>query len=75
MVQGGTHTRRRVKRAILHTMDILIYPLGIYDSAHRQDPASIKKRMKDESPWATVKVILGWIMARCRTPVTFHLTT
>jgi hypothetical protein len=31
---GGTHARRRDKRALLHTMDIMLHPLEITDSAH-----------------------------------------
>jgi hypothetical protein len=62
MVQGGTRTLCRVKRALLHTLDTVLRPLDSDDSPHRQEPASVKKMAKGESSWATVKVILGWII-------------
>jgi hypothetical protein len=46
MVQGGTRTRRRVKRALLHTLDTVLRPLDADDSPHRQEPASVKKIAK-----------------------------
>jgi hypothetical protein len=61
MVEGGTRTRRRVKCAFLHTLDMVIYPLDREYSAHRQEPASTKKMAKGDSSWATTKVILGWM--------------
>jgi hypothetical protein len=62
LVQGGTCTRRRVKHALLHTLDTVLRPLDSDDSVHRQEPASTKKMAKGESVWDTVKVILGWII-------------
>jgi hypothetical protein len=62
MVQDGTRTWRRVKRALLHTLDTVLRPLDSDDSPRRQEPASVKKMAKGESSWATVKEILGWII-------------
>jgi hypothetical protein len=62
MVQGGTRTRRRVNRALLHTLDTVLRPLDSADSTHRQEPASTKKMAKGDALWATSKVILGWMI-------------
>jgi hypothetical protein len=62
LVQGGARTRRRDKRALLHTLDTVLRPLDSADSPYRQEPASTKKMAKGESAWATVKVILGWMV-------------
>jgi hypothetical protein len=62
MVQGGAGTCRRVKRALLHTLDTVLRPLDIEDSAHRQEPPSTNKMPKGDSSWATMKVILGWMI-------------
>jgi hypothetical protein len=60
MVQGGTRARRRVKRALLHTLDTVLRPLGSDDSVHHQEPVSVKKMAKGDSAWSAVKFILGW---------------
>jgi hypothetical protein len=62
LVQGGTRTRRRVKRALLHTLDTVLRPLDGHDSPFRQEPASTKKMAKGDATWSTVKTILGWII-------------
>jgi hypothetical protein len=62
MVQGGTRTRCRFKRSLLHTLDTVLRPLDSTDSAHRQEPASTKKMVKGDASWATTKVILGWMI-------------
>jgi hypothetical protein len=62
ILQGGTRTRPRVKRALLHTLDTVFRPLDSEYSAHRQEPASTKKMVKGDSSWATTKVILGWMI-------------
>jgi hypothetical protein len=62
LVQGGARTRRSVKRALLHTLDMVMRPLDADDSAFRQEPASTKKMAKGDATWSTVKMILGWIL-------------
>jgi hypothetical protein len=62
LVQGGTRTRRRVKRALLHTLDTVLRPHDEADSCHRQEPASTKKMVKGDSAWSMVNVILGWVV-------------
>jgi hypothetical protein len=58
MLQGGTRTRRRVKHALLRTMDTVLRHLDSDNSVY----CSIKKMVKGGSSWATTKVILGWII-------------
>jgi hypothetical protein len=62
LFQGGTRTRRRVKRALLQTLDTVLRPREEADSCHRQEPASTKKMARGDSAWSTVKVILGWVV-------------
>jgi hypothetical protein len=62
LVQVGVHTRRRVKRALLYTLDTVLRPRNDHDSDYRQEPASTKKMAKGDACWDTVKTILGWIL-------------
>jgi hypothetical protein len=62
LVQGGVRTRRRVKHALLHTLDTVLRPINSKDSGCRQEPASTKKMVKGGACWTTVKTILGWIV-------------
>jgi hypothetical protein len=62
LVQGGTRARRRVKRALLHTLDTVLRPHDEADSCHRQEPASTKKMANGDWAWSTVKVVLGWVI-------------
>jgi hypothetical protein len=62
LVQGRVRTRRRVKRALLHTLDTILRPIDSTDSGYRQEPASTKKMAKVDACWSTVKTILGWIV-------------
>jgi hypothetical protein len=43
---GLVRTRRRVKRALLHTLDTVLHPLDSKDSEYHKEPASTKKMDK-----------------------------
>ena len=43
-------------------MDKVFHPLDPDDNPYRQEPASIKKLLKDDGAWDTQKIILGWII-------------
>jgi hypothetical protein len=46
MVQGGKARMRRVKRALLHSLDKVVRGLSSTDGPFRQEPASIKKTVE-----------------------------
>jgi hypothetical protein len=52
-------------------MDTMIRPLANDDSVHHQESASINKMVKGGSSWATVKVILGWIISTLQNTIYF----
>ena len=62
LAQGSTHSRRRVKRALFHALDLIFRPLDEEDDEYRQEPASVKKLRKGDGTWSTIKTILGWII-------------
>jgi hypothetical protein len=62
LVQGSKARRRSVKNAMLHALDSVLRPLDAEDSAHRQEPASLKKMSKGDATWTMIKKILGWIL-------------
>jgi hypothetical protein len=62
LVQGLVCTRRRVKRALLYTLNTVLHPLDAQDSQHHQDPASTKNMEMGDAFWDTIKTILGWII-------------
>jgi hypothetical protein len=43
MVQGGATRQRRLKRALMYSLDKVFYGLGSTIRPYRQEPASIKK--------------------------------
>ncbi len=53
---------RRVRRALLHAIDDVFRPLSADDSEHRREPVSMKKLLKGDCSWSTVKLVLGWII-------------
>ena len=57
--QGSPSKRKRVKRALLHALDLIFRPLSDSDGPHRQEPASIKKLLKGDGTWLTRKILLG----------------
>lgn len=58
--QGNKTTRRRVKRALLNSLDKVFRPLAPTDHPMRQEPASLKKFKKGNGTWSTKKRMLGW---------------
>jgi hypothetical protein len=60
--QGNTTQRKRVKRALLHSLDQVFRGLNDTYRPHRQDPASVKKLLKGDATWATRKTVLGWVL-------------
>jgi hypothetical protein len=53
---------RRVRRTLLRAIDDVFRPNDHLDNEHRRDPVSIKKLLKGDCSWSTVKLILGWIV-------------
>ena len=43
-------------------IDKVFYPLSLLDKPSRREPISIKKLLKGDCSWTTVKNILGWII-------------
>jgi hypothetical protein len=62
LAQGNTTRRKRVKRALLHSMDRVFRGLDDTDGPHQQEPASVKNLLKGDATWATWKTILGWVL-------------
>ena len=62
LVQGNKWERRAVKRILFQSLDQVFRPLDATDTEFRQEPASVKKLKKGDARWATVMVILGWIV-------------
>ena len=60
LIQGNKYRRRRIKRALLHSMDKVFRPLEPDNNPHRQEPASIKKLLKGDGNWDKREIILGW---------------
>ena len=60
LAQGPPATRRRVKRALFHSLDRVFRPLSPTDHPSRQEPVSTKKLRKGDAAWATRKKMLGW---------------
>jgi len=53
---------RRVRRVLLRAIDDVFRPNDADDSEHRREPVSMKKLLKGDCSWSTVKLILGWIV-------------
>jgi hypothetical protein len=53
---------RRVRRTLLRAIDDVFRPNDHLDNEHRRDPVSMKKLLKGDCSWSTVKLILGWIV-------------
>ena len=46
----------------MHAIDDVVWPLLDGDSEFRQEPVSMKKLLKGECSWSTVKLVLGWLV-------------
>ena len=53
---------RRVRRTLMHAIDDVFRPLSDGDSKFRREPVSMKKLLKGDCSWSTVKLVLGWIV-------------
>lgn len=53
---------RRVRRALLQAIDDVFRPVDESDSEYRRQPVSMKKLLKGDCSWSTVKLVLGWIV-------------
>ena len=53
---------RRVRRALMHAIDDVFRPLQVGDSEFRRQPVSMKKLLKGDCSWGTIKLVLGWIV-------------
>ena len=65
IVQGGPRRRRRIRRILFHAIDEVLRPNDAADAAAavpRKDPISVKKLLKGDGAWETVKVVLGWLI-------------
>jgi hypothetical protein len=62
LVQGNAKHRKRVKYALLRSLDLVFLGLNDTDGPHRQEPASVKKLLKGNATWATRKTVLGWVL-------------
>merc|ERR1712115_730160 len=45
-----------------HAVDDVLRPLDATDSRFRREPVSLKKLRQGDCSWATVKLVLGWII-------------
>lgn len=53
---------RRVRRTLMHAIDDVFRPLQVGDSEFRRQPVSMKKLLKGDCTWSTIKLVLGWIV-------------
>jgi len=60
--QGTPARLGRVRRILIHALDNVFQPLEPGGSATRQEPASVKKMLKGDACWATLKTVLGWVL-------------
>jgi hypothetical protein len=54
--------RRRVRKALLHSIDDVFQPLLPNDNPTRQEPVFMKKLREGDYSFGTFKLILGWII-------------
>jgi hypothetical protein len=52
----------RVRRTLMCAIDDVFRPLDDGDSEFRRQPVSMKKLLKGDCSWSTVKLVLGWII-------------
>ncbi|KAL3817789.1 hypothetical protein ACHAXA_005822 [Cyclostephanos tholiformis] len=74
LAQDDPHSssnRRRVRRILLHAVDDVFRPLEPGDPPEQQEPVSLNKLRKGDCSWATIQLVLGWIIDT--TTLTIHL--
>jgi hypothetical protein len=69
MIQGSATDRHHTKHVLLTLLDYVLMRLDSDDSAHQQEPASVKTMLKGNTTWATIKVILGWLLYTPAMPI------
>ena len=62
IAQGASKARKRVTRAIFHSLDKVIRPLEDGDSKFRTEPCSLKKLDKGDGSLSTSKETLEWLI-------------
>jgi hypothetical protein len=60
--QGSPQRLNRIRRVLMTAIDDVFRPLSPHDHEFRTEPISIKKLLKGDGSWATVKKVLGWII-------------
>lgn len=55
-------TRTRARRLLFHAIDNVFRPNDFYDDNCRRELISLKKLREGDCSWATIKLILGWII-------------
>ena len=58
----GLRTRKRVSSLLMNAIDLVFRPLRPSDNPARREPVSIKKLLKGDCSWSTMKVVLGWLI-------------
>jgi hypothetical protein len=62
LVQGGPRRQNRVRRILFESIDAIFRPLDPRDPNIRQEPISVKKLLKGDGSWQTLKTLLGWVI-------------
>lgn len=60
--QGSRKRLNYVRRVLLNCIDDVFRPKDSLDTNKRKEPISVKKLLKGDASWATVKEVLGWII-------------
>ena len=61
-MQGNPTKLRRYRRRLFNVIHQIFRPLESSDPAVRNDPISLKKLLKGDAAWSTVKTVLGWVL-------------
>ena len=62
LAQGSTPRLQRLRRILLHSIDMVLHPLSPTDPPARTEPILVKKLRKGDGQWATIKTVLGWLL-------------
>jgi hypothetical protein len=60
--QGSPRRLNRIRRILMEAIDDVLRPLDAQDPPHRKQPMSVKKLLKGDANWDTVKTVLGWVI-------------
>jgi hypothetical protein len=58
----GQSNRSTVRNILMHAIDVVFRPLSPSDKSTRREPISVKKLMKGDCSWSTIKTVLGWVI-------------